>query len=408
MRLDRRSLTLLCSMWLAWAAILIGFQNLVEARMEPKRPDYALEWTPRETGRTSQHDKPYLIEPFMNRHVSWDSEFYLSIAVVGYDDPAVRLVQLPGQRPLSMNYAFFPLYPLIMRVVGLPVKALFALNDIATATLAGVIVALLGTLGGMIALYDLVRDELGADGGLRTAFYLLIFPSGFFLAQVYAEGLFIALAFGSLALAARRRLTWAAILAGLAVWARSTGVLLFIPLTLAWFRQLRHLSSVNRRALARGSVLLIPALAFAVWWLALGDQFRLVEDNWFGRSLADWERTRWGWQKAIESLRSADTVSQMRVYYALEFAALGLALIACLLTLRRYPGPALFGLAVLAVTAFSGAPQSLIRYVLMVPSLFIQASRLGRSVVFDRAWTTASLLLMGLLVTLFTFDMWVA
>ena len=85
-----------------------------------------------------------------------------------------------------------------------------------------------------------------------------------------------------------------------------------------------------------------------------------------------------------------------------------LALIACLLTLRRYPGPALFGLAVLAVTAFSGAPQSLIRYVLMVPSLFIQASRLGRSVVFDRAWTTASLLLMGLLVTLFTFDMWVA
>ncbi len=147
MRLDRRSLTLLCSMWLAWAVILIGFQTLVEARMEPKRPDYALEWTPRETGRTSQHDKPYLIEPFMNRHVSWDSEFYLSIAVVGYDDPAVRLVQIPGQRPLSMNYAFFPLYPLMMRAVSLPLRALFALNDIATATLAGVFVALLGDAG---------------------------------------------------------------------------------------------------------------------------------------------------------------------------------------------------------------------------------------------------------------------
>ncbi len=28
--------------------------------------------------------------------------------------------------------------------------------------------------------------------------------------------------------------------------------------------------------------------------------------------------------------------------------------------------------------------------------------------VFDRAWTVGSLLLMGMLTTLFTFDMWVA
>lgn len=407
MQPHRRSLITLCGIWLSWAVILIGFQLLVEARMEPKRPDYALAWTPHETGRTSQNDKPYLIEPFMNRHVSWDSEFYLSIAVTGYDDPAVRLVQIPGHKPLSMNYAFFPLYPLMIRALSLPLRV-FGLGDIATATLAGVIVALVGALGGMIALYELVRDELGEDGGVRTAFYLLIFPSGFFLAQVYAEGLFIALAFGSLALAARGRLTWAAILAGLAVWARSTGVLLLIPLALGWLRQLRHQPSVNGRALARGSVLLIPALAFAVWWLVLGDQFRLVEDHWFGRSPTDWERTRQGWQVAWESLRSAKTIGQMRAYYALEFASILLALLACLLTLRRYPGPALFGLAVLAVTAGSGAPQSLIRYVLVVPSVFITAVRWGRSGTFDRAWTTASLLLMGLLVTLFTFDMWVA
>lgn len=407
MQPHRRSLITLCGIWLSWAVILIGFQLLVEARMEPKRPDYALAWTPHETGRTSQNDKPYLIEPFMNRHVSWDSEFYLSIAVTGYDDPAVRLVQIPGHKPLSMNYAFFPLYPLMIRALSLPLRV-FGLGDIATATLAGVIVALVGALGGMIALYELVRDELGEGGGVRTAFYLLIFPSGFFLAQVYAEGLFIALAFGSLALAARGRLTWAAILAGLAVWARSTGVLLLIPLALGWLRQLPHQPSVNGRALARGSVLLIPALAFAVWWLALGDQFRLVEDHWFGRSPTDWERTRQGWQVAWDSLRSAKTIGQMRAYYALEFASILLALLACLLTLRRYPGPALFGLAVLAVTAGSGAPQSLIRYVLVVPSVFITAGRWGRSGIFDRAWTTVSLLLMGLLVTLFTFDMWVA
>lgn len=407
MRPNQRSLTVLCGIWLAWAAILIGFQNLVEARMEPKRPDYALAWTPRETGRTSQHDKPYLIEPFMNRHVSWDSEFYLSIAVTGYDDPAVRLVQIPGHEALSMNYAFFPLYPLLIRVVSLPLKALFALNDIATATLAGVIIALIGTLGGMLALYDLVRDALGEDGGIRAAFYLLIFPSSFFLAQVYPEGLFIALAFGSMALAARRWLMGAALLAALAVWARSAGVLLILPLGLAWLRQWRG-RSVTWRDLVLAGVVLLPALAFAAWWIVLGEQFRLVEDHWFGRSLFDWERTRWGWQTALDSLRSARTVAQTRVYYGLEFASVLFALAACLLALRRYPGPALFGLAVIAVTAVSGAPQSLIRYVLVIPPVFIVPARLGRHPVFDRAWTMASLLLMGLLVTLFTFDMWVA
>ncbi len=406
MRLNRRSLTLLCGLWLAWAAILIGFQNLVEARLEPKRPDYALAWTPRETGRTSQNDKPYLIEPFMNRHVSWDSEFYLSIAIAGYDDPRVRLVQIPGQQPLSMNYAFFPLYPAVMRIVSLPLRTL-DLNEIATATLAGVLVALVGALGGMIALYDLVRDDLGEDGGLRSAFYLLIFPSSFFLAQVYSEGLFVALAFGSMALAARRRLVWAALLAALAVWVRSTGVLLLIPLGIAWLGQMRG-HRLTWRVLVRAGVILLPALAFAAWWFVLGDPFRLVEDHWFGRSLTDWERTRWGWKAAFDSLRSADTVAQMRVYYGLDFAAALFALIACLLTLRRYPGPALFGLAALAVTAFSGAPQSLIRYVLVAPSVFILPARLGRSAVFDRAWTMANLLLLGLLVTLFTFDMWVA
>ena len=85
--------------------------------------------------------------------------------------------------------------------VALPLRVL-GLSQIATATLAGVIVSVLGTLLGMIALYDLVRDQLEDAGGIRAAFYLIAFPAGFFLAQVYTEGLFVGLAFGCLALRA--------------------------------------------------------------------------------------------------------------------------------------------------------------------------------------------------------------
>ena len=52
------------------------------------------------------------------------------------------------------------------------------------------------------------------------------------------------------------------------------------------------------------------------------------------------------------------------------------------------------------------AVQGMHRYVLAVPSIFLILGRLGKHEPFDRAWTTASVLLMGLLATLFTFNMW--
>ena len=207
-------------MWSCWAVLLLGFQAFASARLQPERPDDALFWTATETTLGSQDEKIYLNEPFMNNHVAWDSEFYLSIAIVGYQDPAVRGVQMTGAqaveiRPgvsmplvseigeeLSLNFAFLPFYPVMMRLVSVPLRV-FGLNPIATATLAGVMVSLLGTLGAMVALFDLTKDELGEAGGYRTAFYLIAFPTGMFLAQVYTEGLFVGLAFGALALTRR-------------------------------------------------------------------------------------------------------------------------------------------------------------------------------------------------------------
>ncbi len=58
----------------------------------------------------------------------------------------------------------------------------------------------------MLALFDLTRDSLGEDGALRAVFYLIVFPTGFFLIQVYTEGLFVGLAFGCLAMLKRQTL----------------------------------------------------------------------------------------------------------------------------------------------------------------------------------------------------------
>jgi hypothetical protein len=402
--------------WLAWVFILIGFQALAAGRFQPKRPDRVLFWTDTETTLSSQDDQPYLIDPFMNHQVSWDSEFYLAIATVGYDDPAVRTTGPTGHK-LSLSYAFMPLYPHVTRLVAWPLQVL-GMTPIATSTLAGVVVSVLGTLGGMLALYDLARDELAEAGGIRAAFYLIAFPTGFFLAQVYTEGLFVGLAFGCLAMSRRKHLVWAALLGALATWTRAVGVALIIPLALPWIRdgdwmeldlewRQIYFQGIPWKAVGKALISLAPLLAFLVWNFSYwGVAFSRVEEWFFGRGFMSLGMSWENWRYAFLSMFGAN--SQTAVYYLIEFGAIVLGLAACTQTWRRYPGLSAYSLAVVLLSFTSGQAIGMHRYVLAAPSVFLFLSRLGNNEAFDRAWSLISILLMGLLATLFTFDMWVA
>lgn len=396
-------------LWAVWLALLLGFQSLVDARLQPSRPDRATGWTDKETARNSQRDKVYLNEPFMNRQVSWDSEFYLAIATDGYDSPHIRLVNTP-EGDFSMSYAFFPMYPLLMSVVRQPLLWL-GLSPIGASALAGVMVAAFGTLAALVALADITRKTLGEDGALRACFFLLAFPSAFFLAQVYTEGLFIGLAFGCLALIERKKWLWAGILAALATLTRSIGVFLLLPMAFAWWLSLRGqtdgMTAQLRVRWWQGLALLLPLLAYGLWRVALGSPFDLVQEHWFGRGAFDFARLSSGLQTAWTAIFDAPN-SQTQVYYLLELSSVVVASVACLFTLRTYPTLTLFSVMALLIPFTSGAPQSLIRYVLAVPSLFIMLAVLGRNKTFERGWTLASVLLLAMQTSLFTWDMWVA
>lgn len=414
--------------WLGWVVAILGFQAYLPARLELARPDYAIEWTPQETRAGAQDDKLYLNEPFMNTHVSWDSEFYLGIALEGYHSDNIRRVNgyfdaenavlgfwpftapavaSPGDR-LSMGMAFFPLYPLAIRTLSL-LLSLGGMAPIATATLAGVAVSLLGTLAGMLALYQLAKDELGAEGGLRAAFYLVIFPSGFFLAQIYTEGMFVGLAFWSLLLARRGQFGWAALLAALATYTRAVGVLLALPMLYHWARSgaWKQLKPGQFSWPAARSLLLAaaPLLAFGMWRISYyGQAFTIVEDVWFGRGLLEWGKTSYNWGVVLDILRAG--VSQSSAYYGLELAGILFGFIACLVGLRRHPDLALFGLAAVFLSFTSGQAQGMYRYILVIPPVFLLLARAGKHAAFDRSWSMVSLLLMSIMAALFSFDLW--
>ncbi len=323
-------------LWLVWIFILLGFQAWTVMRFQVRHPDYALEWTPIDSAPGYKLNKPYLNEPFMNQQVAFDSEYYLSIATIGYADPKVSAGTIFGKLT-PLNYAFMPFYPYLMKAVAFPLR-LFQLTPIATSTLAGVIVSVVGTLAGMLALYDLGREELGEDGGLRAAFYLLIFPAGFFLAMVYTEGLFVGLAFGSLALMKRRKWLWAILLAIFATWTRAVGLALVIPLILTFYRSGEWkgmgLSRQGLKPLALGLLMFTPVLAYLVWRYSYwGQMFQLVEGDYFGRGLFAIRESFQGWSQAFRSLFGKNP--QTSAYYMIEFGAIILGILACIFSSVR-------------------------------------------------------------------------
>jgi hypothetical protein len=430
-----KSTRLIVLTWLAWVIIVIAFQAWATARIVPVYPDRAQTWTEEFTGEGYQEGHVYLLEPFMNDQVAWDSEYYLAIAIGGYDDPGSPHLTPQGvqisvrdhtvsqsgssfSESISLSHAFFPFYPLMIRLFAFPLQ-LLGFNEIATATLAGVIVSALGALLGMLALYDLTRDSLGEAGALRTPFYLIIFPTGFFLLQVYTEGLFVGLAFACLAMLRRKHWLAAALLGVAATMTRAVGIALIIPMIVVWLRtgewidldlewqQIFH-EGIPLRPLARGLLAFSPLIAFLIWKFSyLGLAFDYIESNYFGRGFLQLGYSFYAWAEAFRTML-AGTNPQHTAYYLTEFLGLAIGIIACIVTFKTHPEIAWFSLAVVLISWGSGPAQGIHRYILGAPAVFITLARWGNNPVFDRAWTMLSILLMGVLAMLFAFNMWVA
>ena len=421
--------------WLGWALIMLAYHVFLPARYTIQPPDRALEWTATETTPGSQDGKIYLNEPFLNRHVSWDSEYYLAIAVGGYEAPGPARIRgqvgddtpstgfwpfvIPAQSTeipgISLSYAFFPFYPMMMRLFAIPLS-LFGLNAIATASLAGVIVSLLGTLAAMIALYEFTSVEMDEASGVRAAFYLLIFPSGFFLAEIYTEGLFVGLAFSSLLLLRRGHRGWAAVVAVMATFTRAAGVVIAIPLIISWVREAEWLEldmewsqiyyrGVPWRIVANGLVAASPILAFFLWRISYyGLAFSLVEAEFFGRGLLSFGVTFITWSDGFRAM--FENNPQAAAYYFVEWLGIVIGFTACIAGFKKHPDLAIFGFLVVFLSFTSGPAQGMYRYVLAAPPVFLFLSRLGKNPIFDRVWTIASMLIMSIMCAMYMFNMW--
>lgn len=183
-----------------------------------------------------------LVGAILSNWQRWDGLWYQHIAEVGYHAG-------------DGSAAFFPLYPVLSRLLSFVLAGNIVVAELVVSSLAYV--------GAMWLLWNLVRLEVlrmtGGRGGsgsapgsrlpltvpLLTVLLTALFPTGFFLLAPYTESLFLLLTAASFWFMRSGRL-WAAGIAGfLASLTRAQGIFLALPLayehvrargTVAWLR----------------------------------------------------------------------------------------------------------------------------------------------------------------------------
>lgn len=160
------------------------------------------------------HGDTYSQAPLLTSLTGSDSVYYLGIAAGGYHaEPNVRGL---------LDWAFFPLYPIVTRVFSE-----LTFGDIAVA---GVIVANLAFVAALVVLYRLSVPLLGHDVSVRSLGFVALAPGAVAFAMAYSDSLFLLLAAGAFLAAEQRRWWLMALLYGLASLTRVQGILLGLPL----------------------------------------------------------------------------------------------------------------------------------------------------------------------------------
>jgi len=316
-------------------------------------------------------DEPSLTHPFAPELLSplarWDAVWYLRIADSGYGESTARA-------------AFFPLYPVLVRVLAAPVGA-----SPAALLAAAYLVALAAFVGALALLYRLASLELGRPPARAAVLLLAVFPAAVFFGAPYAESLFLLLAVSAFLAARTEHWAWAGVAAAAAAATRSAGVLLLLPLAMLWW--------TSRRRRARDAAwLALGPLGIAAYALFLGvaegDALRFldVQDAW-SRELTVPLAGAWdGLVAAWDGLRQLASGQREVVYFEdaagdpyriaainlVLFATLVFAVVACVGVLRRLP--AAYGAWVAASLAlaltFPVKPQPLMSLPRFVAVLF--------------------------------------
>lgn len=329
----------------------------------------------------------------------WDTGHYISISQYGYQE--------------AFRTAFFPLYPLLMRLITPitrhdPMLAALLISDIAGFFM-------------LVVLYQLVREDFGEERANRTVLYLSLFPTAFFFAAGYTEALFLCLTL--LGFYHLRHGNWwlAGLFGFFAGLTRSAGIFLLLPFCYEYLRQ--HEFSLKRIRFDVVSSVLILAGAGV---FSLYCYYKFHDFLAFSHAQVYWNhQLKWPWHGIIGSIKAISLSGGVLSFQAMRnLLDLVPDLLTIVLLVLMFVGPmkfsrSLWSYAIYAVVLYiflqifpvGGTGlfplQSVSRYLLELFPAFIILAAFGKYRMFNMNYLVISGALLFFLLTQFLTGHWV-
>ena len=308
-----------------------------------------------------------------------DSLWIMNIARDGYE-------REPFNTSTQHTWAYFPLYPLLLR-------ALAKLTG--NLALTGIFLSSTLFLLALILLYRTViafdYAEAVAD---RVVLYIAAFPVSYFFSLAQSESLFLLLTVACFYAARRSRWWLAGICGALASATRFAGVFLIVPLAVLYWQNRRAVGGKIKPDVL--SLLLVPLglLAFMVYLKSLTGNalaFADIQVAW-GHDLGAF------WRPLLTYLTHPLQVSANWDFRLLNFAAAIVALVCGVwLLLKREWAFALYTLvSILIPLSYQASLQSIARYSMVIFPMFIVLALWGRSPRVDQCIRVVFIALLSL------------
>lgn len=328
--------------------------------------------------------QPWLVTPnrLLDMWARWDASWYLQIINTGYRSAN----GVPGGQS---NLAFFPLFPYLVKFLVLLTPP--GLRSQPWILAVGLLLANVFLIGTLVILYRLALQVSGKTADARRAvWYLLVFPTSFFLSSFYSESTFLFFSLAAFYLGEKRHWAGSGMMGFLAALTRPVGVLLVIPL--AWMYLQSRPQTAYRPGWSLAWLSLIPA-GLLVYLLSV---YPLTGDILTPLKIqVAWNRAFSSpWQTLLYPVGIDPTIGRFQQITVV------FTLILVVISFRKIPNPAhgLYAGLLILPSLLSGTLISFARFVVVAFPLFLCLGILGQNKALDRWLTVIFIMLQALLM----------
>lgn len=320
---------------------------------------------------------------------NWDGGHYLGIAQRGYE--------------YNFQYAFFPLYPLVVK--------LFSIITFGDAFLAGHLVSTASTILCLIFLYRLVRLKYNEDIAFRSLIYLLLFPSAFFLVSAYTESTYLFFSISAFYFSFKKNWKLACFFGMLTAVTRPFGIFLVFALGIEYFQQINfQYKKIEKNILW----FFITPLGLLSYMIFLFNKFG--DPLYFIKVQIHWQRSDvflnpikiLSWQTSI-LLRNYETnflqfIGQINDY----FLTILFLIFTPFIFLKISKSMAIYMLILILLPISSGQLVGQSRYLLVLFPFFILLAKWGENRLVNFAVVTFGAMFLSIFTVLFINGYWLA